>query len=124
MWLENLFVNTAKCWQTIYSFLQIYHSFYNEKLRVYKLASFMLAYKNLAVFVYEFLRTRQTKLFDVNFEYTKRINKFWGEIYPENCQLFESFYRFQFTFMYLEKLIFLCESAGSVALIFHHNLMS
>ena len=52
------------------------------------------------------------------------MNKFWGEIYSENCQLFESFYRFQFTLMYHEKSIFLSESTGSVALIFHHNLLS
>ena len=69
MWLENLFGNTAKCWQTFYGFLQIYHSYYNEKSRVDKLASFTLAYKGLA--------------------YIKHINKFWGEIYSENCQLFE-----------------------------------
>ena len=46
------FRGTAKFWQTFYGFLQIYHSYYNEKLRVDKLASFTLAYKSLAVFVY------------------------------------------------------------------------
>ena len=46
------------------------------------------------------------KVFYVNSEYIKRINKFWGEIDSENCQLFESFYRFQFTFTYLDKSIF------------------
>ena len=122
MWFEHLFVNTAKCWQD-YGFLQIYHSYYNEKSRVDKLASFTLAYKSFAVFVYQFLRTFQTKFFNINSEYIKRINKFWGKIYSENCQLFESFYRFQFTLMYLEKSIFLCESTGSVGLIFHHNLL-
>ena len=39
MWLENFFVSTAKCWQTFNGFLQMYHSCYNEKLRVDKLAS-------------------------------------------------------------------------------------
>ena len=72
----------------------IYHSYYNEKLRVDKLASFTLAYKSLAVFVCQFLRTSQTKCFDINFEYIKRFYEFWGEIYSENCQLFESYYRF------------------------------
>ena len=33
-------------------------------------------------------------------------NKFWDEIYSEICQIFEPFYRFQFTFMYREKSIF------------------
>ena len=61
------------------------------------------------------------KVFDTNSEYIKRTNKFWIETYSENRQLFESFYRFHFTFMYLEKSIFLCESTGSVALTFHHN---
>ena len=98
MWLENFFVNTAKCWQAFHCFLQIY-SYYNEKLRV-------------------------DKFFDINSEHIKRINKFWGEIYSENCQLFESFYKFQFTFMYLEKSIFLCESTNSVALISRYNLQS
>ena len=46
------------------------------------------------------------KFFYGNSEYIKRISKFLGEIYSENCQLYESFYRFQFTFMYLEKSIF------------------
>ena len=46
------------------------------------------------------------KVFYVNSEYIKRINKFWGEIDSENCQLFESFYRFQFTFTCLDKSIF------------------
>ena len=55
----------------------------------------------------------------------KYVNKFWGEIYSENCQVFESFYRFQFTLMYHEKIdFFLFESPGSVTLIFHHNLLS
>ena len=54
----------------------------------------------------------------------KRIDKFWGEICSENYQLFESFYRSQFTLMYHGKSIFLSESTGSVALIFHHNLLS
>ena len=34
MWFENLSLNTAKCWQTFHGFLQIYHSYYNKKLRV------------------------------------------------------------------------------------------
>ena len=59
----------------------------------------------------------------MNSQYKKGINKFWDEIYSEYCQLFESFYRFQFTFVYLEKSISLSESTGSVALIFHHNLL-
>ena len=46
------------------------------------------------------------KAFHINSEYIKRINTFWGEIYLENCQLFISFYRFQFTLMYLEKSTF------------------
>ena len=53
----------------------------------------------------------------------KCVNKFWGEIYSENCQPFESLHSFQFTFMYHQKSTFLCESSGSVALIFHHNLL-
>ena len=65
-----------------------------------------LAYNSLAVFVYQFLRKLQTKFFDVSTEYRKCVNKFWGEIYSENCQLFESCYRFQFTLMYHEKSIF------------------
>ena len=121
MWLENRFANTAKCWQTFYDFLLIYHSYYNEKLRVDKLASFTPPYKSFALLVLYFLRTCQTKIFDMNSEYVKHINKLWGEIYSENCQLFESFYRFQFTFMYLEKSILLCELTSSVALIFQHN---
>ena len=72
-----------------YGFLQIYHSYYSEKLRVGKLASFTLAHKSLAVFVCSFSRTWQTKFFDINSEYVKRINKFWGEICSENYQLFE-----------------------------------
>ena len=63
-----------------------------------------------------------TKLKYFSISKMKPISKFWGEIYSENCQLFESFYRFQFTFMHLEKSIFLCESTCS-ALIFHHNLL-
>ena len=51
VWLENVFVNTAKCRQTFYGYLQIYNSHYNEKLRVDKLASFTLAYKSLAIFI-------------------------------------------------------------------------
>ena len=82
---------------------QIYHSYYKEKSRVDKLACFTIAWKSLAVFVYYFLRTCQTKFFKVNSEYIKPINKFWGKIYSENCQLFEFIYRFQFAFMYLEK---------------------
>ena len=39
-------------------------------------------------------------------EYMKYVNKFWGEIYSESCQLFESFYRFQLTLMYHKKSIF------------------
>ena len=46
------------------------------------------------------------KVFYINSEYIKRINKFWDKIYSDNCQLFESFYRFQFTFMYLKKSTF------------------
>ena len=79
MWLENVLVNTAKRFQTIYGFLQIYHSYYNKKLRVYKLASFTPAYKSLVAFVCQFSRTRQTKFFDVNSEYITRINKFWAK---------------------------------------------
>ena len=52
VWLDNFLVNTAKCWQTFYDFLQIYHSYYNKQLRVDKLASFTLAYKSLAVFAF------------------------------------------------------------------------
>ena len=92
--------------------------FYN--LTVDNLASFTLTYKSFVVFVYWFMRTFQTKFFDINSEY----NKFWSKIHSENCQLFESFYRFQFTFMYLEKLIFLYELIDSVALIFHQNFLS
>ena len=51
MWLEQLVVNTSNCWQTFYGFPQLYHSYFNEKLRVDKLASFTLAYQSLAVFV-------------------------------------------------------------------------
>ena len=57
VWLENFFVNTAKCWQTFYGFLQIYHSYYNEKLRVDKLASFALAYKSLVICLLVFENT-------------------------------------------------------------------
>ena len=56
---------------------------------------------NLLVF-----ENMQNKVFCINSEYIKRINTFWGEVYSENCRLFESFYRFQFAFMYLEKSIF------------------
>ena len=70
----NRFVNTVKCFQTCYGFQQIYHSHYNEKLREDKLASFMLAYKSFTVFVYQYLRTCQTKFFDINSEHIKRIN--------------------------------------------------
>ena len=49
--LENRFVNTVKSCETFYGFLQIYHSHCNKKLRVDKLASFMLACKSFAVFV-------------------------------------------------------------------------
>ena len=52
VWLENRFVNTAKCWQTFYGFLQIYHSYYNKQLRADTLVSFTLACKSFAVFVY------------------------------------------------------------------------
>ena len=38
------------------------------------------------------------------------MKKFWGEIYSQNRQLFESFYRFEFTFMYHEKMDFFCAS--------------
>ena len=48
---ENRFVNTAKRSLMFYNFLQIYHSYYNEKLRVDKLASFAIGYKTFAVFV-------------------------------------------------------------------------
>ena len=51
VWLENRFINTAKCWQTFYGFLQIYHSYYKEKLRIDKLDAITLAYKSFAVFV-------------------------------------------------------------------------
>ena len=51
LWLENSFINTANCWQTFYSFLKIYYSYYKEKLKVNKLASITLAYKSFAVFV-------------------------------------------------------------------------
>ena len=112
VWLKNHFVNTGKSWQAFYVFLQIYHFYYNEKLRVDKLASFTIGYKILAVFVCYFLRTCQTKFFDTNSEYIKRTNKFWAKIYSENRQLFESFYRFHFTFMYLEKSIFCASQPG------------
>ena len=46
------------------------------------------------------------KVFYINSEYIKHITKFWGKIYSENCQLFGSFYGFQFTSMDLEKSIF------------------
>ena len=47
-----------------------------------------------------------SRVFYINSEHIKRIDKFSGKIYSENCQLFESFYRFQFTFTDLEKSIF------------------
>ena len=115
---------TAKHWQTYYSFLQVYHSYYNKNLRLDKLASFTLALKSLVVFVYPFSRTWQTKLFDINSEYIKGIHKFRGEIYSENCQLSESFYRFQVTFMYLEKRNFFCQPTSPIAFIFHYKLQS
>ena len=40
MWLKYFSVNTAKCWQTFNGFLQFYHSYYNEELRIDELASF------------------------------------------------------------------------------------
>ena len=67
--------------------------YYSEKLRADKLASlgciFLLVFENVA-----------NKVFDINTEYMKYVNKFWREIYSENCQLFEPFYRLQFTLMY------------------------
>ena len=58
-----------------------------------------------------------------NLHQIKRRAFFLGHpVYSENCPLFESFYRFQFTFMYHEKSVFSCKSTSSVALIFHHNL--
>ena len=109
VWLKNHFVNTAKSWQTFYGFLQIYHSYY---IPTFLLASFTIGYKILAVFVCYFLRTCQTKFFDTNSEYIKRTNKFWAKIYSGNRQLFESFCRFHFTFMYLEKSIFCASQPG------------
>ena len=43
---------------------------------------------------------------DISTEYMKYANKFWSDLYSENCQLSESFYRFQFTLMYHEKSVF------------------
>ena len=60
------------------------------------------------------MRTWQTTFFDISTEQIKCVKKFWGEIYSQNRQLFESFYRFEFTFMYHEKMDFLCESTSSV----------
>ena len=62
-----------------YGFLQIYHSYFNEKLRADKLASFTLAYKSSAVFVHKFLRACQTKFFDINSKQIKRFGMGWGE---------------------------------------------
>ena len=62
------------------------------------------------------------KVSHISTEYIKYMNKFWGKIYSKNCQLFESFKRFQLTFLYHEKSIFLYDSTSSVALIFYHNL--
>ena len=74
------------------------------------------------MFVYWFLRTWQTKFFNISAEQIKCMKKFWSEIYSESCRLFEHFYRFQFTFLYHEKSIFSCKSTSSVALIFRHIL--
>ena len=84
-------------------FLQIYYSYNNENLTVGKLASITTVQKSLAAFVCWFLRRWQTKFFDISTGYIK----FWDEIYSENCQLFKPFQRFQFTFMYHEKSIFM-----------------
>ena len=45
------------------------------------------------------------------------MNKFWGELYSENCQLFESSYRVQFIFMCHEKSVFQCKPTSSIELI-------
>ena len=75
-------------------------------LMVDKLACLTPAYKSLALFVCWFLRTWQTKFFDITTKQIKCVKKFGGKVYSENCQVFDSFYRFQFTFMYHEKSIF------------------
>ena len=48
-----------------------------EKLKVDKLTSLTPAYNSLAVVVYKFLRTQQTKFFNISTEYMKYVNKFW-----------------------------------------------
>ena len=63
-----------------------------EKSRVEKLIGFLYASLQelcgICLLVFE---NTGNKVFDINSEYIKRITKFWGEIYSENCQLFESF---------------------------------
>ena len=93
MWLENFSVNTAKCWQTFYGFLQIYHSYHNEKLRVDKLALYA-SLQELGCICRLVFENTANKVFYIHSEYIKRIINFGGEIYSENCQLFESFHRF------------------------------
>ena len=104
------------------NFYWIYHSYYYKQLKVDKLASLTPAYKSLAIFACWFLRTWQTKFFDISTEQIKCVKKFCEALYIENCQLFEFFYRYQITLFYHEKSIFfLWESTSLVALIFHHN---
>ena len=111
VWLENFFVNTAKCWQPFTGLLQIYHSYYNEMLTVDKLTSITLAYNSLAVFV-------------INSEYMKRITKFGTKYIQKTISYLNLFTDFNLLSWISRNQSFLCQSTGPVALIFHHNLLS
>ena len=75
--------------------------------KVDKLASLTPAYRSFPVSVCSFLRTWQTKLFDISTEYIKRVNKVLGwNIFRKMSGIWISFYRFKFIFMYHERSIF------------------
>ena len=66
----------------------IYHSYYNEKLRVDKLT---FVHQPTTAWLYLAENVANKVFFDIGTEHMKYVNKVWDEIYSENCHLFESF---------------------------------
>ena len=64
--------------ETFYGFLQIYHSYYNKKLKLDKLASFMLAYKRAWLYLPVSFENMPSKVFFIVTLNTKNVPTSFG----------------------------------------------